>query len=63
MSVAAHAARTKFVTVQDTTYQQSSDTLQIFFRQGKTLWAPDYMNNDERLRAFVERFRALRNSD
>ena len=63
MSVAAHAARTKFVTVQDTIWEQKNDTLQIFFRQGKTLWAPDYMNNDERLRGFVERFRALRNSD
>lgn len=58
--LSASAARTEIITVTDTITEQSSDTLEIFFRQGKTLWSPEYMNNSDRLQAFVDRFRKLR---
>ena len=60
--VASMHAMTEIITVQDTILEQSKDSLQIYFRQGKTLWAPEYMDNDRRLREFVERFRELRRS-
>ena len=40
-------------------YAQQTDTLEVYFRQGHSLWAPEYMGNSERLQAFVERFRQL----
>ena len=60
--VASMHAMTEIITVQDTILEQSKDSLQIYFRQGKTLWAPEYMDNERRLREFVDRFRELRRS-
>lgn len=37
-----------------------SDSLEIFFYQGKSYWAPNFKENDKRLKEFVERFRQLR---
>ncbi len=36
-----------------------SDTLEVYFHQGSSRWAPSYMGNEERMQAFVERFKAL----
>ena len=60
--VASIHAMTEIITVQDTILEQSKDSLQIYFRQGKTLWAPEYMDNDRRLSEFVGRLRELRRS-
>ena len=43
-------------------YAQQTDTLEVYFHQGQSLWVPEYKGNSERLQAFVERFRQL-NSD
>lgn len=40
--------------------EHSSDSLEIFFHQGKSVWAPQFKDNDKRLQDFVERFRKLR---
>ena len=53
---------TEIITVQDTILEQNKDSLQIYFRQGKTLWAPEYMDNDRRLSEFVGRLSELRRS-
>lgn len=37
-----------------------SDSLEIFFYQGKSYWAPNFKENDKRVQEFVERFRQLR---
>ncbi|MBR5856685.1 MAG: DUF3575 domain-containing protein [Bacteroidales bacterium] len=42
-----------------TTFQ--SDTLEVYFRQGYSTWEPNYMNNGERMQAFVKRFEDLHN--
>lgn len=34
-----------------------SDTLDVYFHQGYSTWVPEYMENEERMQAFVERFR------
>ena len=60
--VASIHAMTEIITVQDTILEQSKDSLQIYFRQGKTLWAPEYMDNDRRLSEFVGRLSELRRS-
>ena len=60
--VASIHAMTEIITVQDTILEQNKDSLQIYFRQGKTLWAPEYMDNDRRLSEFVGRLSELRRS-
>lgn len=40
--------------------EHASDSLEIFFHQGKSVWAPHFKDNDKRLQDFVERFRKLR---
>lgn len=40
--------------------QEKSDTLEVYFRQGYSLWEPGFKKNGERLEAFVERFKKLR---
>ena len=37
-----------------------SDSLEVYFHQGRHLWMPEYMDNRIRLEDFVERFRKLR---
>lgn len=38
---------------------QQNDTLEVYFRQGQSLWVPQYRGNGERLQEFVERFGKL----
>ncbi len=40
--------------------QEKSDTLEVYFRQGYSLWEPNFKNNGKRLQAFVERFKKMR---
>lgn len=40
--------------------QEKSDTLEVYFRQGYSLWEPGFKKNGERLEAFVDRFKKLR---
>lgn len=42
------------------TAQESSDTLQLYFRQGYSRWEPDYKENGACLDKFVNRFKQLR---
>ncbi|MEE1297995.1 MAG: hypothetical protein UHE62_04610, partial [Muribaculaceae bacterium] len=44
---------------QETKVEHQSDTLEVYFRQGYSLWEPNFKNNGKRLEAFVERFRKL----
>ena len=48
-----------FATAQETKVEHQSDTLEVYFRQGYSLWEPNFKNNGKRLEAFVERFRKL----
>lgn len=43
--------------------EQATDTLEIYFHQSSSLWDPMYKNNGERLDAFVDRFRKLREDE
>ena len=38
----------------------SSDSLEVFFRQGYSNWDPNLKNNEQRVKEFVERFEILR---
>ncbi|MBQ8225379.1 MAG: hypothetical protein IJZ86_08530, partial [Bacteroides sp.] len=38
----------------------NSDTLEVYFRQGKHTWDPTYRDNGQRLQGFVDRFKKLR---
>lgn len=49
-----------FCTFFSVTSQEKSDTLEVYFRQGYSLWEPNFKNNGKRLEAFVERFKKLR---
>lgn len=40
--------------------QEKSNTLEVYFRQGYSLWESGFKKNGERLEAFVERFKKLR---
>ena len=37
----------------------NSDTLEVFFRQGQSVWLPGYMGNEESLKNFLNRFQQL----
>lgn len=43
--------------------EQATDTLEVYFHQSSSRWAPAYRNNGERLEAFVERFRKMREDE
>ena len=49
-----------FCIVSIVSSQEKSDTLEVYFRQGYSLWEPNFKNNGKRLEAFVERFKKLR---
>lgn len=40
--------------------ERTTDSLEVFFRQGYTTWDPNLKNNGQRVREFVERFKKLR---
>ena len=42
------------------TQEFASDTLEVYFHQGKHKWEPGFKHNGERLEAFVERFKRVR---
>lgn len=46
-----------------TALETASDTLEIYFHQGSSKWIAHYMNNGERLNAFVNRFKELRKDE
>lgn len=41
-------------------HENASDSLEVFFHNGRHVWAPEYMDNCIRLEGFVDRFRELR---
>lgn len=38
---------------------EKADTLEVYFRQGYSLWEPNFKNNAVRLRGFVDRFKEV----